>query len=63
MGIMRGVGGPQDEFIESGIQAREAAMEAQLELVQQFRTCSKCAGDRFSERPVTKKHPADAPDA
>jgi hypothetical protein len=55
------VGPAQSYYIESGIEANQAADEAQLELIEQFRKCDKCGCDRFSERPVTKKHPADPP--
>jgi hypothetical protein len=44
------------------VQADEAAEEAQVELVEQFRICAKCGVDFFSERPVTKRHPADPPE-
>jgi hypothetical protein len=63
MGLMRGVVVPSthDDAIEAGIQARSAAYEAQLDLVEQFAKCAKCGGDRFTERPVTKRNPADPP--
>jgi predicted nucleic-acid-binding Zn-ribbon protein len=44
------------------VRAREAAVGAQLELVEAFRRCAKCGGNRFSERPVTKRRPADPPE-
>jgi predicted nucleic-acid-binding Zn-ribbon protein len=40
----------------------EAAEDAQIELREQFRRCPKCGVDFFSERPVTKRHPADSPE-
>jgi predicted nucleic-acid-binding Zn-ribbon protein len=43
----------------SSMQAIEAAEEGQIELREQFRRCPKCGVDLFSERPVTKRHPAD----
>jgi predicted nucleic-acid-binding Zn-ribbon protein len=39
-----------------------ADVDAQVEQVEQFRICAKCGVDFFSERPVTKRHPADAPE-
>ena len=36
-------------------------VEAQMRIVKQFRDCAKCGGVRLSERPVTKRHPADPP--
>jgi hypothetical protein len=58
-----GVSGiPQDSsYIDNAIEASEATEKAQLELIEQFRTCAKCGSDVSSERPITKRHPADRP--
>jgi hypothetical protein len=40
----------------------EAFVEAQEEQMEPLRECAKCGGVAFSERPVTKRHPADPPD-
>ena len=45
----------------AAIQAAEAAMDSRLELIEQFHKCAKCGSELFSERPVTKRHPADPP--
>ena len=63
-GAVRGTGGRGvgQSYIGDVIQAGEAAEQAQVELVEQFRQCAKCGADRFSQRPVTKRHPADPPE-
>lgn len=56
--VQRGLRGPIGMVIE----ADEAAKQAQVELVEQFKRCAKCGADDFIERPVTKRHPADRPE-
>jgi hypothetical protein len=46
----RGVENPREAMVES----REAVMDPLSE-------CARCGGVRFSERPVTKRRPADPP--
>jgi hypothetical protein len=48
--------------VRGGRATREALVEAQGELVEAFRKCAKSGSDRFSERPVTKRRPADPPE-
>jgi hypothetical protein len=37
------------------------AYEARLEIYEQTRRCPSCGADDFTERPITKAHPADDP--
>jgi hypothetical protein len=52
----------QGMYIDTAMQTNEADEEAQVELAEQFRRCAKCGTDSFSERPITKRHPADPPE-
>jgi hypothetical protein len=42
--------------------SEQASVDAQGEQIEPLRECAKCGSVRFSERPVTKRHPADPPD-
>jgi hypothetical protein len=39
--------------------ALRAQEEARARLIDRYRTCARCGTDVFSERPITKRHPAD----
>jgi hypothetical protein len=41
--------------------SEEAFVEAQEEQIEPLGECAKCGGVEFSERPITKRHPADPP--
>jgi len=46
---------------EAAIGAVEAEEDARLESYEESRRCPSCGIDDFTERPVTKAHPADEP--
>jgi hypothetical protein len=39
----------------------EQAFEARVEIYEQTRRCPSCGVDDFTERPITRAHPADEP--
>jgi hypothetical protein len=45
----------------AGIGSVEAEEDTQLESYEETRRCPSCGIDDFTERPVTKAHPADEP--
>jgi hypothetical protein len=50
----------QPVFRQRGVEnAREALVETRERLIDPLRECARCGGIRFSERPVTKRRPAD----
>jgi predicted nucleic-acid-binding Zn-ribbon protein len=58
----RTVGAPMRTGRFSYMANEQASVEAQGEQIEPLRECAKCGSVRFSERPVTKRHPADPPD-
>jgi hypothetical protein len=48
--------------LSSSMATHEASVGAQEELIQPLKECAKFRGLRYSERPVTKRHPAELPD-
>jgi hypothetical protein len=50
---------PQGDYMDSGFQDAD---QAEIEAIEQLRTCAKCSSERFSQRPITKWHPADPPE-
>jgi hypothetical protein len=53
-----GVGGGSDTAALRSVDAEE---EARFEAYEETRRCPSCGVDDFTERPVTKAHPADEP--
>jgi len=53
-----GVGGGSDAAALRSVDAEE---ETRLEAYEENRRCPSCGIDDFTERPVTKAHPADEP--
>jgi predicted nucleic-acid-binding Zn-ribbon protein len=49
--------------IAGSFAAQEASIEDQAEMIAQFMKCEKCGSMRFSERAISKRHPADPPKA
>jgi len=53
--------GTESPLADSSMTAGSAAMEAELDVADSLRRCPACGSYRFSERPVTRRHPADPP--
>jgi predicted nucleic-acid-binding Zn-ribbon protein len=52
---------PGPQRLSSSMASEEAFVEAQEEQIQPLRECAKCGSVEISERPITKRHPADPP--
>ena len=56
------VGALNSANIDSSFSAADSFVEGRAEIADQFKACPKCGSDLYTQRPVTKRHPAD-PDA
>lgn len=56
-------GGAHNYYSEGALESFEADVDQQDELVEQFKRCARCGSTSYRQRPVTRRHPADAPAA
>ena len=54
------IASPREDVL-SEQDGQEQAYEARLEIYEEARRCPSCGVDDFTERPITKAHPADDP--
>lgn len=54
-----GQGNLQSPAMDEAIEAADEARDAQRDRIEQLGRCAKCGSKQFSERPVTRSHPAD----